>query len=39
MAHEHEFSENSFSQSKRVGLGLSILVMIYEMVLDDNHKL
>jgi len=33
------FSENSFSQGKRVGLGLLTLVMIYKNVLDGNHEL
>jgi len=33
------FSENSFSQSKRVGLGLSTTVMICKNVLDGNHEI
>ena len=32
-------SENSFSRGKRVGIGLSTLVMVYKNVLDGNHKL
>jgi len=34
-----KFSENSFSQGKMVGLGLSTVVMIYKNVLDGNHRL
>jgi hypothetical protein len=39
MVQEHEFSENSFSQSKRVWLGLSTVVMIYKNVVYGNHEL
>jgi len=33
------FSENSISQGKRVGLGLSSIVMIYKNVLNGNYGL
>jgi len=33
------FPKNSFSQVKRVGLGLSTIVMTYKNVLDENHEL
>jgi len=39
MVQELEFSVNSFSQSKMVGLGLSTVVMIYKNVLDDIQEL
>jgi len=39
MVQEHEFSENSISQGKRVGLGLSSIIIIYKNVLDWNHGL
>jgi len=39
MVQEHEISKNSFSQEKRVGLGLSTIVMINKNVLDGNHEL
>jgi hypothetical protein len=39
MVQEHEISENSFSQGKRVGLGLSSIVMIYKNVFHGNHEL
>jgi len=39
MVQEHEFSENLSSQRKRVGLGLSTVVMICKNVLDGSHLL
>jgi len=39
MVQEHEFSENSISQGKMVGLGLSSIVMICKNVLDLFHRL
>jgi len=39
MVQEHEISENSISQRKRVGLELSSIVMICKNVLDGNHGL
>jgi len=36
---EYEISENSISQRKRVGLGLSSIVLIYKNILDGNHEL
>jgi len=37
MVQEREFFKNLFSQGKRVGLGLSIIAMIYKIVLDGVH--
>jgi hypothetical protein len=39
MAQKNEFTENTISQGKRVGLGLSSIVMVYKNVLDGNHGL
>jgi len=39
MVQERDFFENLFSQRKKVGLGLSVVVMIYKNVLDNNHEL
>jgi len=41
MVQEHEFFKNSFSQNKRVGLGLPTVVMIYKNknILDGNFEL
>jgi len=39
MAQEREFSENLFSQSKRVGLGLCTVTMIFKNVLKGVCEL